>query len=175
MLAIKARLRCSGKLMNLKDKTMKKLLWLAVLIVATWLSQSGLLSDSDAPDRAPDVQLSPDRTPADASNSTSRTGNVYVGGVQIRGEGVVTRLLSDDNDGNRHQRFILRTADGRSLLIAHNIDLAPRISALRDGDTVEFYGVFETNDRGGVVHWTHHDPAGRHVDGWLKHNGRLFQ
>ena len=172
---MKALLRCSGKLMKLKDKTMKKLLSLAVLIAAAWLSQSGLLSGSDAPGRAPDTQVRQDRAPADERNSTSRTRNVYVGGAQIRGEGVVTRLLTDDNDGDRHQRFILRTTDGRSLLIAHNIDLAPRISALRDGDTVEFYGVFETNDRGGVVHWTHHDPAGRHVDGWLRHNGRLFQ
>jgi hypothetical protein len=84
-------------------------------------------------------------------------------------------MLADDNDGSRHQRFILEVAGGRTLLIAHNIDLAPRIAGLRAGDTVEFYGEYEWNDKGGVIHWTHHDPNGRHVDGWLKHRGRTYQ
>jgi hypothetical protein len=51
-------------------------------------------------------------------------------GVQVSGEGVVDRVLSDDVDGSRHQRFILRLASGQTLLVAHNIDLAPRISSL---------------------------------------------
>ena len=87
----------------------------------------------------------------------------------------MTRLLADDNDGSRHQRFILEVGAGRTLLIAHNIDLAPRIPDLKVGDTVEFYGEYEPNDRGGVIHWTHHDPQGDHVDGWLKHAGRTYQ
>ncbi len=96
-------------------------------------------------------------------------------GRQARGSGTVVRILPDDNDGSRHQRFILELASGRTLLIAHNIDLAPRIASLRTGDTVEFYGVFETNDRGGVIHWTHHDPQGRHEGGWLLHEGRRYE
>ena len=88
---------------------------------------------------------------------------------------MVVRILPDDNDGSRHQRFILRTASGQTLLIAHNIDLAPRISDLRKGDRVEFYGVYEWNDRGGVIHWTHHDPQGSHTPGWLRHKGRTYQ
>ncbi|MDO9316653.1 MAG: DUF3465 domain-containing protein [Gammaproteobacteria bacterium] len=96
-------------------------------------------------------------------------------GRQFQGEGVVTRILSDDNDDGRHQRFILSLTSGQTILIAHNIDLAPRISAIRVGDSVEFNGEYEWNDLGGVVHWTHHDPVGRHVAGWLKHGGRTFQ
>ncbi len=95
--------------------------------------------------------------------------------TQVQGSGTVTRLLSDDNDGSRHQRFILELASGESLLVAHNIDLAPRVAGLKAGDTVAFYGVYEWNDRGGVIHWTHHDPRGSHVGGWIEHGGRRYQ
>ena len=95
--------------------------------------------------------------------------------VQVMGEGVVVKVLPDDNEGSRHQKFILKTNQKMTLLVSHNIDLAPRISRLRAGDTVMFFGEYEWNERGGVVHWTHHDPGGRHIDGWLKHNGKTYQ
>ncbi|WP_409419993.1 DUF3465 domain-containing protein [Pseudaeromonas sp. ZJS20] len=95
--------------------------------------------------------------------------------LQVQGAGQVSRILPDDNKGSRHQKFLLRLATGQTILIAHNIDLAQRIGGLQEGDTVEFFGEYEWNDKGGVVHWTHHDPGGRHTDGWLKHNGTLYQ
>jgi len=95
--------------------------------------------------------------------------------VQVHGAAAVSRILPDDNVGSRHQRFILQLSSGKTLLIAHNIDLAPRIPSLDVGDWIEFYGVFEWNEKGGVVHWTHHDPAGRHVGGWLLHNGIRYE
>ena len=95
--------------------------------------------------------------------------------LQVGGRGTVSRLLADDNDGSRHQRFILRLASGQTVLVAHNIDLAPRIDGLRVGDTVEFSGEFEWNEQGGVVHWTHHDPRGTHAAGWLRHGGQTYQ
>ncbi|HSE30108.1 MAG TPA: DUF3465 domain-containing protein [Pyrinomonadaceae bacterium] len=95
--------------------------------------------------------------------------------VQVEGKGRVTRLLSDDNDGSRHQRFIVELRSGQTLLIAHNADLAQRIVSLEVGDEVEFFGEYEWNPKGGTIHWTHHDPKGRHVAGWLKHEGRVYQ
>jgi hypothetical protein len=95
--------------------------------------------------------------------------------VQVAGEGVVTRILADDTSGSPHQRFIVRLASGQTVLIEHNIELAPRIADLSEGDTVGFYGEYVWNTQGGIVHWTHHDPAGRHVAGWLKHKGRTYQ
>ena len=96
-------------------------------------------------------------------------------GSQMSGVGVVRRVLADDTVGSRHQRFILELAEGRTVLVAHNIDLAPRLTSLDPGDTVAFHGEYETNAQGGVIHWTHRDPARRHVDGWLKHEGRTVQ
>ncbi len=96
-------------------------------------------------------------------------------GLAVSDSGVVVRVLPDDTEGGRHQRFILRLASGQTLLIAHNIDIAPRVSGLSVGDSVEFSGQYEWNGQGGVVHWTHHDPSGRHQAGWLKHGGVTYQ
>lgn len=95
--------------------------------------------------------------------------------LQVQGDGQVIRILPDDNNGSRHQRFILRLGSSQTLLVAHNIDLAPRIPTLAVGDTVEFYGEYEWNSQGGVLHWTHHDPNGRHADGWLRHKDQIYR
>ena len=94
--------------------------------------------------------------------------------VQVRGSGIVNIILEDDLNGSRHQRFILQLPDARTLLVAHNIDLAPKIVSLRKGDRVDFYGEYEWNSKGGVVHWTHRDPGGHHIDGWLEHEGKRY-
>lgn len=99
----------------------------------------------------------------------------HASGIQVSGKGITTKILADDNDGSRHQRFILKLPSNQTLLVAHNIDLAPRISSLREGDPVEFNGVYEWNSKGGIIHWTHHDPEGRHEAGWLRHNGKIYQ
>ncbi|RTR39142.1 DUF3465 domain-containing protein [Shewanella canadensis] len=96
-------------------------------------------------------------------------------GLQVSSSGTISKILSDDNEGSRHQRFILRLSNGQTLLIAHNIDLAPRIAGIGVGDNVAFYGQYEFNNKGGVVHWTHRDPQGRHPGGWLKHKGQTYQ
>ncbi|EXB27402.1 hypothetical protein J537_1298 [Acinetobacter baumannii 1437282] len=95
--------------------------------------------------------------------------------VQVQAQGVVKAILPDDNDGSRHQKMILKLDNGLTVLIAHNIDLAPRIEGLKKGDVVEFYGEYEYSQKGGVIHWTHHDPRGKHMDGWLKYQGKIYQ
>ena len=92
-------------------------------------------------------------------------------GFMVTVDATVIKTLSDDNQGSRHQRFLIELASGRTLLVAHNIDLARRVEISR-GDPIRVRGQYEWNDRGGVLHWTHHDPAGRHEGGWIEAAGR---
>ena len=95
--------------------------------------------------------------------------------VQVYGTGTVISILSDDLNGSRHQRFVIELKSKQTLLIAHNMDLAPRIDELALNDQIEFFGEFEWNDQGGVIHWTHHDPDEIHIDGWILHNNIIYQ
>ncbi|ALO36603.1 hypothetical protein CMT41_07165 [Colwellia sp. MT41] len=94
--------------------------------------------------------------------------------LQVNGKGTVTVLLETDTSGTQHQKFIIQLASGQTLLVSHNIDLAPMINSLKIGDAIEFYGEYEWNDEGGLIHWTHNDPSGEHIDGWLFHDGLFY-
>ena len=89
-------------------------------------------------------------------------------------KGIVIRLLHDDNEGSRHQRFIVKVKE-QSILIAHNIDIAEKINTLSLGDKVEIRGEYEWNEQGGVVHWTHDDAMQKVKGGWIKHKGKLYK
>lgn len=125
--------------------------------------------------RTPRSAVLVDSTRLEQDKDGSAAIPMQVSGSQISGVGRVLQLLPDDQEGKRHQRFILALPSGQTLLVAHNIDLAPRLASAKVGDTVEFSGVYEWNAKGGVVHWTHRDPAGRHGGGWLRHAGRVYQ
>jgi hypothetical protein len=81
-------------------------------------------------------------------------------GVWVEVDGRVARLLADDNEGSR--------------LVAHNIDLAERVPVRRDG-RLRLRGRYEWNDRGGVIHWTHHDPDGSVAGGWVRHGDAIYR
>ena len=145
---------------------MKKLLFLAavVAVLAYWFVQEQGIS-------IPDFSLWTHSTDSALQNAYNNKQS----DLQVQDKGVVMQILPDDLEGSRHQRFILRLSSGQTLLVAHNIDLAHRINRLRTGDTVEFFGEYEWNSKGGVIHWTHHDPGRRHIDGWLKHDNKTYQ
>jgi len=97
--------------------------------------------------------------------------------VWVEGGGTVTRLLRDDTKRPRHQRFVVKIGTGPNaftVMIAHNIDLAPRVP-FKKGDEITFRGEYIWNEKGGILHWTHHDPSGRHLPGWIQHNGQIYQ
>jgi hypothetical protein len=117
-----------------------------------------------------------DAAVADATPSADSAGFTReASGAAMRVSGRVQRLLADDRDGSAHQRFIIATGSGVTLLIAHNIDIAPRLDGLAVGDTVEVGGEYEWNDKGGLIHWTHKDPDGNHAPGYVEWRGRRYQ
>lgn len=88
-------------------------------------------------------------------------------GELVEVEGVVERILPDDRAGSPHQRFVVRLANGMTLLVAHNIALAARVD-VEPGDPVRLRGEYAWNPQGGVIHWTHPDPNGTHPPGWIR-------
>ena len=95
--------------------------------------------------------------------------------IFVEGSGTVKKLLADDNKGSRHQKFLVTVSAEQTLLFAHNIDLAPRVENLQIGDAVTFRGEYVYNPKGGVMHWTHHDPQGGGKFGWIQHNGKKYE
>lgn len=89
----------------------------------------------------------------------------------------VIKRLRDDNKGHRHQQFLAKPTKGPTLKIAHNIDLAPYVP-LKEGDTVWMRGRYEWNAKGGVLHWTHHDPRKPNrqdpKEGWIELKGKRY-
>lgn len=155
----------------------------AVLLVVVALGMSGYewtrnKLDEKAAQLFPPSGVQSTKSPKSADRSDQLLAQAFrnrQSNLQVESAGNVIRLLPDDDEGRRHQRFILELGSGQTLLVAHNIDLAARIPSLQEGDSVAFYGEYEWNSKGGVIHWTHEDPKGRHVGGWLRHNGRTYQ
>ncbi len=152
---------------------------LAVLLALQWLGGLDLGGRGVPPEGPPHGSGSqtPGSRAAVGRDDTARIADLFEGGrsgVVVEARGEVARLLPDDREGSRHQRFVLLLDGGQTLLVAHNIDLAPRVP-LQAGDVVRFRGQYEWNDRGGVVHWTHHDPDGHRPGGWLEHEGRRYR
>lgn len=152
-------------------RNIKTLTSVVTLVIVAVLGgrESGLFDQATA--EAPSIS----RNAVAESNDALRTAyQNRVSDRQVVGSGRVAKVLADDNKGSRHQRFLLRTDSGQTVLVAHNIDLASRIDGLQVGDEVEFNGEYEWNEKGGVIHWTHRDPRGRHEAGWLRHMGRTY-
>jgi hypothetical protein len=94
--------------------------------------------------------------------------------VEVTVTARVFKLLPDDTEGIPHERFLLRLANGTTVLVAHDTAMAPRVP-LNVGDLITVHGEYIWNERGGVIHWTHHSDNGRHEGGWIDFNGQRYQ
>ena len=148
----------------------------ALVLAALYLARSRPVSQPSSP--ATPEPSAPRATPAPppSASGVDAVGDAFRArrsNLEVEAGGRVTRVLPDDREGARHERFIVRLGTV-SVLVAHNLDLAPRVP-LAAGDSVELRGEYEWTAKGGVIHWTHRDPDGRHQPGWIRHRGRLYQ
>jgi Protein of unknown function (DUF3465) len=88
---------------------------------------------------------------------------------------VVDRLLRDDLEGSRHQKWIVKLANGQTAMAVYNIDLADRVP-LRVGDHIKLGGELLFNQRDGrpLLHWLHADPRGQRRAGFVEVNGKRY-
>ena len=146
------------------------------LLAAAWQYFSGSVGNSN-----------PASQPANSSVTNSSAANSAKTLAQLRAaandpdakfwttlQGTVIRNLKDDQEGDRHQKFLVQVAKDLTLLVSHNIDVASRVP-VREGDTVKIQGEYVWNNRGGVIHWTHRDPNGRQAVGWIEINGKHYE
>lgn len=72
-----------------------------------------------------------------------------------------------------HEEFSV-TGSAGPIDVIDNVALAPKVPVL-PGDVVEVRGEM-VHDPGKppIVHWTHHDPAHHHPDGFIRFQGREY-
>lgn len=151
----------------------KAILLLGIALAAFYLGRE---SHQDSPPEAPQASAGrTDQAEAPAETAIAQAFRLKQSDIPVQSQGRIIKALSDDNNGSRHQRILVELPDGQSVLIAHNIDLAPRLADIQPGEAIQFKGEYVWNAKGGIVHWTHRDPAGRHAGGWLKYRGETHQ
>ncbi len=93
-------------------------------------------------------------------------------GVWVTLDAAVERLLPDEYGRLRHQRFIVRCADGQTILIVNDVSIGTR-APVSIGGMVGVRGQYVWNRLGGLIHFTHHNDSGGQ-GGWVLWRGRVY-
>ena len=92
--------------------------------------------------------------------------------TEVTASGTVERVLGvSTSPTGTHLGFLLRTK-GLLIRVEHNESIggSPELSK---GAAVSLQGQYECND--GVIHYTHHDPRGRHISGYIITGGKIYR
>ena len=97
--------------------------------------------------------------------------------VEVVAAGRITRVLGIANGRvSPHEGFLMKLDSGCNVevRVEVNTDLAGTFPAAQ-GEPVTVKGEYEYYPRGGVIHWTHHDPRFRHEAGFIEIGGKTYQ
>lgn len=96
--------------------------------------------------------------------------------VETIAQGNVLAILgTSSGPSGEHEGFLLKLTGDCDLLV--RVEVNTGITGpipLHRGEKVIVKGQYETDVTGGVIHWTHHDPAGRHVGGYIVAGGKTY-
>jgi hypothetical protein len=96
--------------------------------------------------------------------------------IWVQAEGTVIKLLPDDQDGEAHQKLLVRLEGPSRLtvLVAHSLSAAERIP-VHEGERLVFRGQYIWTEQGGTVHFTH-APKFQRKDpgGWIEFAGKRY-
>ncbi|TAM61588.1 DUF3465 domain-containing protein [bacterium] len=83
-------------------------------------------------------------------------------------------FFHSNRSGMTHEMFDVDTSSGLRTQVVENVDVGPRVPVYR-GEDVTVRGEY-VRDAGSthVVHFTHHDPSGRHANGFIEAGGRRY-
>jgi hypothetical protein len=83
------------------------------------------------------------------------------------------RFFYSSHTHRMHEAFDAQTQAG-SVKIVDNVGIAPRVP-VQPGDRIEVRGEM-VHDPGSkpIVHWTHHDPEGSHIGGFIRLRGQVY-
>lgn len=139
---------------------------------------------STTPFPAPDRPASPPATfSRDKDGGIGELFRLGKSDVVVEATGTIVKVLPDDEDtsdgSEMHQKFLVelpgdaQASRGVTVRVCHNLKFGH--VPVNEGDTISFKGEYEWSDRGGTIHWTHHDPRGTHEDGFILHKGQRYE
>jgi len=85
----------------------------------------------------------------------------------------VVLLLPNRDDIKKLQRFLVELENGHRLEVAHDLELSENVP-VGVSSLIRLKGEFDYNENGGLIHWTHADPAGNRDGGWIEHNDMRY-
>ena len=98
--------------------------------------------------------------------------------VEVTASGSVASVLGTQHGpSGTHEGFLLHLrgsgGHGLTVRVEDNVDITGPIP-LAPGDDVEVRGEYIYDAGGGLIHYTHNDPQGRHPGGYVRAEGRTF-
>lgn len=96
--------------------------------------------------------------------------------VEVVAQGTITRVLGvAGGRTSPHEGFLMRldSACRVTVRVEANADFTGTFP-IAPGDRAVVKGEYEYYPIGGVIHWTHRDPRGRHEGGFVEVGGRTY-
>lgn len=86
---------------------------------------------------------------------------------------VVVKVLPEDNQGLRHQKWVVKLSSGKTVTAVYNTSMCEEVP-VQVGDVVGLGGHFLWTNQGPIIHWLHKDPKRNRPDGYVELAGKKY-